>query len=84
MLEEEHPHTNILRIANACFAAGVGGANIITTRSFEPDPEKENEFTRRIARNTQIILANERNIAVSYTHLDVYKSQISIWRVRQR
>ena len=63
MLEDEHPHTNILRIANACFAAGVGGANIITTRSFEPDPEKENEFTRRIARNTQIILANESNIA---------------------
>lgn len=63
MLEDEHPHTNILRIANACFAAGTGGANIITTRSFEPDPEKESEFTRRIARNTQIILANESNIA---------------------
>lgn len=63
MLEDEHLHTNILRIANACFAAGTGGANIITTRSFEPDPEKESEFTRRIARNTQIILANESNIA---------------------
>lgn len=63
MLEDEHPHTNILRIANACFAAGTGGANIITTRSFEPEPEKESDFTRRIARNTQIILANESNIA---------------------
>lgn len=63
MLEDMHPHTNILRIANACFAAGTGGANIISSRSYEPDPEKENEFTRRIARNTQIILANESNIA---------------------
>lgn len=63
MLEETHPHTNILRIANACFAAGAGGANIISTRSFEPDVEKESEFTRRIARNTQIVLANESNIA---------------------
>jgi methylmalonyl-CoA mutase len=63
MLEDLHPHTNILRIANACFAAGTGGANIISTRSFEPDPENESEFTRRIARNTQIVLANESNIA---------------------
>ena len=63
IVEDELPPTNILRISNAIFAEWLGGANIITTRSFEPDPEKENEFTRRIARNTQIILANESNIA---------------------
>lgn len=63
MMTEEDPYSNVLRISSACFAAGVGGANIITTRPFEIDEAKENDFSRRLARNTQIVLANESNIS---------------------
>lgn len=61
MLETEYPHTNILRLTNACVGAALGGANIISTVSF--DTENENDFTRRIARNIQTILAHESGLA---------------------
>lgn len=61
MLETEYPHTNILRITNACVGAALGGANIVSTISF--DAENESDFTRRIARNIQTILAQESHLA---------------------
>ncbi len=61
MLETEYPHTNILRITNACVGAALGGANIISTICF--DTENESDFTRRIARNIQTILAQESHLA---------------------
>lgn len=63
MLEAINPYTNILRITNACFAASCGGANIISTPDFQIDAENQNDFTRRIARNTQIVLSGESHIA---------------------
>lgn len=61
MMTETDPYSNVLRNSVAVFAAAIGGANIITTLSHEIG--KEDDFSRRLARNTQIVLANESNLA---------------------
>lgn len=62
MTTEKDPETNILRSTVAAFAAAAGGADSIavlphTIAHGLPDP-----FARRIARNTQLILAQESHI----------------------
>jgi methylmalonyl-CoA mutase len=63
MLTQRDPYVNMLRATIATFAAGLGGANAITVLPHTlalglPDP-----FARRVARNTQLVLLEESNLA---------------------
>lgn len=63
MLTRRDPETNILRNTIAVFSAGTAGADEITVLPHTlalgvPDP-----FARRIARNTQVVLITESNLA---------------------
>jgi methylmalonyl-CoA mutase len=51
--------TNILRVTTAAFAAGIGGADAITTRPFTDALGLPTRFARRVARNTQNVLLEE-------------------------
>src|SRR6202011_4864925 len=63
MLTQRDPYVNMLRATMATFSAGLGGANVITVLPHTlalglPDP-----FARRVARNTQLVLLEESNLA---------------------
>lgn len=63
MMTQRDPYVNMLRVTIATFAAGLGGANAVTVLPFTsalglPDP-----FARRVARNTQLVLLEESNLA---------------------
>jgi methylmalonyl-CoA mutase len=63
MLTQRDPYVNMLRATMATFSAGLGGANSVTVLPHTlalglPDP-----FARRVARNTQLILLEESNLA---------------------
>src|SRR5882757_6119499 len=63
MLTQRDPYVNMLRATMATFSAGLGGANAITVLPHTlalglPDP-----FARRAARNTQLLLLEESNLA---------------------
>jgi methylmalonyl-CoA mutase len=63
MLTQRDPYVNMLRATMATFSAGLGGANAITVLPHTlalglPDP-----FARRVARNTQLVLLEESNVA---------------------
>ena len=63
MLTQRDPAVNILRATMATFSAGLGGANAITILPHTlalglPDP-----LARRVARNTQLVLLEESNLA---------------------
>ena len=51
--------TNILRVTSAAFAAAVGGADEITTYPLTDALGLPTAFGRRVARNTQAVLAEE-------------------------
>ncbi len=51
--------TNILRVTTAAFAAGIGGADDITTYPFTDALGLPTPFSRRVARNTQHVLLEE-------------------------
>ena len=56
------PWVNILRGTAACFAAVVGGADIVMTLPHDLMKGTSDDFSRRIARNIQIILQEESNL----------------------
>jgi methylmalonyl-CoA mutase len=56
------PWTNILRATCAAFAAGAGGAEIVTVLPFTSAFAVADESARRIARNTQLILQEESHL----------------------
>lgn len=63
MLTQRDPYVNMLRATMATFSAGLGGANAVTVLPHTlalglPDP-----FARRVARNTQLVLLEESNLA---------------------
>ena len=63
MLTQRDAYVNMLRATMATFSAGLGGANAITVLPHTlalglPDP-----FARRAARNTQLVLLEESNLA---------------------
>ncbi len=62
MLACRDPWVNILRNTAACFAAGVGGADIVTVRNFTDAMGLPSSLARRLARNTQIIAQEECNL----------------------
>jgi len=53
---------NLLRGTIANFAAAVGGADIVTTLPFDTAQGLPNVFSRRMARNTQLVAAEESNV----------------------
>ncbi|MEL4359387.1 MULTISPECIES: methylmalonyl-CoA mutase small subunit [unclassified Luteococcus] len=55
-------YVNMLRGTMSTFAAGIGGAEAITVLPFDTAWGLPGDFSRRIARNTQVILAEESNI----------------------
>ena len=63
MSTRRDPWVNILRGTAACFAAGVGGADTITTLPHDLMLGTTNKFSRRIARNIQITLIEESSLA---------------------
>ncbi|MBK8900444.1 MAG: methylmalonyl-CoA mutase small subunit [Anaerolineaceae bacterium] len=57
------PHVNMLRATTEAFAAALGGANSIQISPFDALERAANGFSRRIARNVQLILQDEVNLA---------------------
>ena len=62
MLTRRDPGVNILRNTAACFAAGVGGADIVTVRTFTDAMGLPGKLARRLDRNTQIIAQEESSL----------------------
>jgi methylmalonyl-CoA mutase len=56
------PYVNLLRNSVACFAAGIGGAEAITSVPFDAAVGLPNDLSRRIARNTVVILQEEAHL----------------------
>src|SRR5215207_8169161 len=63
MITRRDPWVNMLRTTVAVFAAGLGGADAITVLPFTAALGLPDAFARRIARNTQLILLEESNLA---------------------
>ena len=62
MLTRRDPWVNMLRNTAACFAAGVGGADIVTVRTFTDAIGVPAKLARRLARNTQVIAQEESSL----------------------
>lgn len=56
------PYVNMLRTTTEAFSAIVGGADSIHTNPFDESFNHSDNFSRRIARNTQIILKEESHL----------------------
>jgi methylmalonyl-CoA mutase len=63
MMSRRDPNVNMLRTTIAAFAAGVGGANAIAILPFTAALGLPDRFARRVARNTQLLLLEESNVA---------------------
>ena len=63
MMTKYDPWVNILRAAMGVFAAGVGSADAVTVLPFTLALGLPDDFARRIARNTQLILIHEAKLA---------------------
>ena len=63
MMTKYDPFVNILRTAMGVFCAGVGGADAVTVLPFTLALGLPDDFARRIARNTQLILIHEAKLA---------------------
>ena len=57
------PHVNILRVTTEAFSAIMGGVDSMHTSPFDETFSIPNDFSRRIARNTQIILNEEAHFS---------------------
>jgi methylmalonyl-CoA mutase len=56
------PYVNLLRNTVACFAAGIGGAEAITSVPFDTVAGLPDSLSRRIARNTLLVLQEEAHL----------------------
>ena len=63
MMTRRDPYVNMLRATVAVVAAGLGGADAVTVLPFTAALGLPDRFARRIARNTQLILLEESNLA---------------------
>ncbi len=63
MLTQRDPYVNMLRATMATFAAGIGGANSINVLPHTIALGLPDAFARRVARNTQLVLLEESNLA---------------------
>ncbi|GAC68723.1 methylmalonyl-CoA mutase family protein [Gordonia soli] len=67
MFTQRDPWVNMLRSTIAAFGAGVGGADQVTVLGYDAalpvdDRTSKPSFSRRIARNTQLLLLEESNL----------------------
>jgi methylmalonyl-CoA mutase len=62
MMTRNDPQVNILRTTIATFAAAIGGADAITVLPFTAACGLPDALSRRIARNTQLILIEEAGV----------------------
>ncbi|MGJ3508007.1 methylmalonyl-CoA mutase small subunit [Enemella sp. A6] len=62
MISRDDPYVNLLRGTIATFAAAVGGADSIVTLPFDTAHGLPNTFSRRMARNTQLLAAEESHV----------------------
>ena len=63
MMTQRDPYVNMLRVTIATFAAGLGGANAVTVLPFTSALGLPDAFARRVARNTELVLLEESNLA---------------------
>ena len=63
MMTRRDPYVNMLRTTIAAFSAGIGGADAVTVLPFTAALGLPDRFARRIARNTQLLLLEESNLA---------------------
>jgi methylmalonyl-CoA mutase len=63
MLTQRDPWVNLLRATVAVFSAGLGGADAVTVLPFTAALGLPDRFARRLARNTQLVLLEEANLA---------------------
>jgi methylmalonyl-CoA mutase len=63
MLTRRDPYVNMLRATMATFAAGLAGADAITVLPHTLALGLPDAFARRVARNTQLVLLEESNLA---------------------
>jgi methylmalonyl-CoA mutase len=63
MMTQRDPYVNMLRATMATFSAGLGGANAITVLPHTLPLGLPDMFARRVARNTQLVLLEESNLA---------------------
>ncbi|MFE9745050.1 methylmalonyl-CoA mutase family protein [Saccharothrix saharensis] len=63
MMTRRDPWVNMLRTTVACFGAGLGGADAVTVLPFDHAIGLSDDFSRRIARNTQSLLLEESKLA---------------------
>ncbi|MEG1451455.1 methylmalonyl-CoA mutase family protein [Brevundimonas sp.] len=62
MLSARDPWPNMLRLTAAGFAGSVGGADVVVLDAFTRAAGLPDDFARRQARNTQLILMEESNL----------------------
>ena len=62
MMTRRDPWVNILRTTVGCFAAAAGGAQSITVLPFDAALGLPDDFARRMARNTQAVIADESHL----------------------
>lgn len=62
VVSQRDPWVNMLRVTVTSFAAGIAGADSVTALPFDAALGLPSDFSRRIARNTQIILQEESNL----------------------
>jgi methylmalonyl-CoA mutase len=63
MMTKRDPYVNMLRATIAVAAAGLGGADAVTALPHTAPLGLPDPFARRIARNTQLVLLEESNLA---------------------
>lgn len=62
MMTRRDPWVNLLRVTAAAFAAGIGGADEVTTLAYDVQLGEPDDLGRRMARNTQLLLQEEANV----------------------
>ncbi len=62
VLTSRDPWVNLLRNTVCCFAGALGGADAITTAPLDAALGLSDEFSRHLARNTQLILREESHL----------------------
>ena len=63
MMAKRDPYVNMVRSTIAVAAAGIGGADAVTVLPFTIALGLPDRFARRIARNAQLVLLEEANLA---------------------
>lgn len=61
-LSRRDPWVNLLRVTSAAFAAALGGADTVITRTFDSQLATRGLLGERMARNTQLLLSEESGV----------------------